>query len=95
MSEPILSEYLALNEKLAEHQALVQQHTEVSREITRRMEQLRPVIEKSVDPVCGSATKPPIRTFTDGKYRTISVFYDHNLNRGRITITKNDESPAP
>lgn len=48
-------------------------------------------LNKSVHPMCGSATKPHIRTFTDGTYTTLTVYWDHNLGHGRISVTKNEE----
>lgn len=84
----MLREYLELSEKHQEHAAAMKHHGEVVKQCTDRMLTLRPLIEKSVEPVCGSATKPTIITFTNGRYRTISVFWDGR--GGRIAITNND-----
>lgn len=52
---------------------------------------LEPQITGSVSPICGSATKPGIRTYTNGHYRTLTVIWDDKIQRGRIRITENEK----
>lgn len=89
----MLQEYLELCEQLKEHRTEVEQRNAKIKCCTDRISALQPVIEKSVEPVCGSATKPTIRTYTNGRYRTISVFWDGR--GGRIGITQNDVPENP
>jgi hypothetical protein len=86
-AQGMLREYLELHGKLAEHREELKRHTEAAKQCEDRMLTIRPLIEGTVEPVCGSATKPTIRTYTDGRYQTISVFWDGR--GGRIAITGN------
>lgn len=86
-----LREYLELIEKVAAAQEQVKHlAADIARD-SERLQRLRKLLEKSVDPACGSATQPVIRTYTNGRYQTVSVFWDHGLQRGRIAVTKNED----
>lgn len=85
--EAMLREYLEISNQFGEHQAEAKRRTALMKEISDRMLELRPIIEKLVEPVCGSATKPTIYTYTNGQYQTISVFWDGR--GGRIALTEN------
>jgi hypothetical protein len=94
MNEPtigrVMMEYL---EEFFEHKEVVSKIRELQDKkalLENSAEIKRAEIEKSVDPVCGSATKPSIRTYTNGKYQTITVYYDRDIDRGHIVITKNE-----
>lgn len=57
------------------------------------MEQLAPILEKSVSPICGSACQPPVRAYTNGRYQTLVVFWDGKC--GRIVIIEDNKQGLP
>lgn len=86
-----------MREYLANYKELQRLGTEIGsllsqqKRLTERQNVLRPVLEKSVQPICGSAHLPDIRTLTDGQYTTITVYYCHSFQRGHIRITSNEK----
>lgn len=82
-------EYLENRSEFDKLGRLLKECTDRREQLARREEVLHSVFSESVDPICGSATQPYIRTHTNGRYETLVIIYDLELNRGRVLVTRN------
>jgi hypothetical protein len=86
-----MREFLTVSVEADRAAAELQRATERVNRLEEQRDALRRIVEGSVDPVCGSATKPNIRTFShEGK--TLVVLYDHVKHAGVIAVVTNEQA---
>lgn len=86
----LMEEYLRNYKELESLSRKMKLDQELFRKLQDRNDTIAPQLSKSVQPVCGSATMPHIRTYVDGQYTTLTVHWDGSLQRGRISVTENE-----